>query len=192
MHSILPIDTVLYAKQLFTSLVQVSVELRPAKKLVPVHIEGRPPSYFIAAGLVFTPVVEPFLASEYGQDYEYETPVDVLQKLLNDMAEHDDQELVVLCQVGLALLLYIMMLYIVILYIMILYRILRTADQELVVLCQAGLAGYCTVLLFCVKLHCVTVLHGAVLYCCCVCCFVRALASLASVGPFSASGTSAR
>jgi len=81
------------------AVMQVSVELRPAKKLVPVHIEGRPPRTSSLRGSVFTPVVEPFLASEYGQDYEYETPVDVLQKLLNDMAQHDDQELVVLCQV---------------------------------------------------------------------------------------------
>lgn len=81
-------------------VLELDIVVRPTKKLVPVHIEGKPPSYFIAAGLVFTPVVEPFLLSEYGQDYEYETPVDILQQLLQGMAEHEDQQVVVLCQVG--------------------------------------------------------------------------------------------
>lgn len=80
-------------------VMELDIDLLPPKKLIPVHIEGRPPSYFIAAGLVFTAVVEPFLLSEYGQDYEYETPVDILQKLLHGMAEHEDQEVVVLSQV---------------------------------------------------------------------------------------------
>lgn len=46
---------------------QLSVCLRGPKRLVPVHIDNRPPSYFIIAGLVFTPVTIPFLKSEYGK-----------------------------------------------------------------------------------------------------------------------------
>ncbi|GBG68361.1 hypothetical protein CBR_g2905 [Chara braunii] len=53
----------------------VTVPLRVPTRLVPVHIAGKLPSYFIVAGLVFTPVTQPFLESEYGTEYEYETPV---------------------------------------------------------------------------------------------------------------------
>lgn len=35
---------------------QISVELSASTRLIPVHIKGRPPSYFIFAGLVFTQV----------------------------------------------------------------------------------------------------------------------------------------
>lgn len=45
----------------------VRVNLRAPKRLIPVHINNRPPSYFITAGLVFTPVTVPFLKSEYGK-----------------------------------------------------------------------------------------------------------------------------
>lgn len=80
-------------------LTALDVTLAPPKKLIPVHIDGQPPSYYIIGGLVFTPVVQPFLESEYGHDYEYETPVTILNKLLNGSAEHSDEEVVVLSQV---------------------------------------------------------------------------------------------
>lgn len=35
---------------------QISVELSASTRLIPVHIKGQPPSYFIFAGLVFTQV----------------------------------------------------------------------------------------------------------------------------------------
>lgn len=47
---------------------------RPAQ-LVPAHISNRDPSYLMVGGLVFTPCNEPYLASEYGQDYMTESPV---------------------------------------------------------------------------------------------------------------------
>ncbi len=33
---------------------EVTVSLKGARRLIPVHINNRPPSYFIVAGLVFT------------------------------------------------------------------------------------------------------------------------------------------
>jgi len=46
---------------------------------------GQPPSYFIFAGLVFTPVTVPYLRSEYGKEFEFDAPVKILDKLLHDM-----------------------------------------------------------------------------------------------------------
>lgn len=40
-------------------------------KLVPVHTHGKPPAYFIMAGLVFTPATVPYLRSEYGKEYDF-------------------------------------------------------------------------------------------------------------------------
>ena len=45
----------------------VSVRLRSPRRLVPVHINNAPPSYFIVGGLVFTPATVPLLRSEYGK-----------------------------------------------------------------------------------------------------------------------------
>jgi hypothetical protein len=39
------------------------------------HVQGAPPSYFIVAGLVFTPATVPYLRSEYGKEYDYDAPV---------------------------------------------------------------------------------------------------------------------
>ena len=46
---------------------------------------GQPPSYFIFAGLVFTPVTVPYLRSEYGKEFEFDAPVKILDKLLHNM-----------------------------------------------------------------------------------------------------------
>jgi hypothetical protein len=34
-----------------------------------------PCSYFIVAGLVFTPATVPYLRSEYGKEYDFDAPV---------------------------------------------------------------------------------------------------------------------
>lgn len=46
---------------------EVSVHLRSPRRLIPVHINNAPPSYYILGGLVFTPVTVPLLRSEYGK-----------------------------------------------------------------------------------------------------------------------------
>uniref|UniRef100_A0A0D3G366 PDZ domain-containing protein n=1 Tax=Oryza barthii TaxID=65489 RepID=A0A0D3G366_9ORYZ len=43
---------------------KVQTVLQPRKHLVPFHVEGGQPSYLIVAGLVFTPLTEPFIEEE--------------------------------------------------------------------------------------------------------------------------------
>eukprot|EP00899_Mesostigma_viride_P028424 jgi/Mesvir1/8767/Mv02684-RA.2 len=78
---------------------KVTVRLSKPKRLVPVHINGRAPSYFIVAGLVFCPVCVPYIRSEYGKEYDYEAPVKILDRMMHHMAKTQDEEMVVLSQV---------------------------------------------------------------------------------------------
>ncbi|KIY95877.1 hypothetical protein MNEG_12084 [Monoraphidium neglectum] len=77
----------------------VTVNLQAPVRLIPFHIKGKPPSYFIVAGLVFTAVSVPYLKSEYGKEFDYEAPVRLLDKMLHAQAERPDQQVVVLSQV---------------------------------------------------------------------------------------------
>ncbi len=103
----------------------LSVSLAVPKRLIPVHTGGAPPSYYIVAGFVFTPVCVPYLRSEYGKDFDYgacrsacshahahalqrqcaharcaaDAPVRLLEKMMHGQPESKDQELVVLSQV---------------------------------------------------------------------------------------------
>ncbi|CAI5988464.1 unnamed protein product [Closterium sp. NIES-65] len=127
-------------------VLQLQVELRRHKRMVPVHIAGLPPSYFIVAGIVFTWVTVPYLRAEvwevswgkvraeglevgfqqhkrlvpvhiallppsyfivvgfvltwYGKDYDYDAPVKLLDKLMHRMRQSDDEQVVVISQVG--------------------------------------------------------------------------------------------
>ncbi|KAH7866482.1 hypothetical protein Vadar_021003 [Vaccinium darrowii] len=76
-----------------------NVKLKSHRRLIPAHNKGRPPSYYIVAGLVFTAVSVPYLRSEYGKEYEYEAPVKLLDKLLHEMPQSPDEQLVVVSQV---------------------------------------------------------------------------------------------
>ncbi|XP_078438260.1 protease Do-like 9 [Wolffia australiana] len=78
---------------------EFSVKLETHKRLIPAHIKGRPPSYYIVAGFVFTFISVPYLRSEYGKEYEYDAPVKLLDKLLHSMAQSEDEQLVVVSQV---------------------------------------------------------------------------------------------
>ncbi|KAH9314654.1 hypothetical protein KI387_023281 [Taxus chinensis] len=78
---------------------EYDIELSTHKRLVPAHIKGKPPSYYIIAGFVFSAVSVPYLRSEYGKDYDYDAPVKLLDKLLYSMAQTEDEQLVVLSQV---------------------------------------------------------------------------------------------
>ena len=77
----------------------VRVQLGVAKKLIPVHTAGKPPAYYIAGGLVFTPASVPYLRSEYGTHFDYDSPVRLLEKMLHGHVKEPDEELVVLSQV---------------------------------------------------------------------------------------------
>eukprot|EP00898_Chlorokybus_atmophyticus_P008573 jgi/Chlat1/8717/Chrsp9S08549 len=78
---------------------QVEVRLSVLSPLVPVHIHGALPSYLIVAGLVFTIACEPYLRSEYGEEFMYDAPVKILDKLLHAMPKTPDEQVVVLAQV---------------------------------------------------------------------------------------------
>lgn len=78
---------------------EVTVTLQKPYRLIPVHIDNRPPSYFILGGLVFTPVTVPLLRAEFGKEFEWEAPVKLLDKMMHAMAKNDTQQIVVLSQV---------------------------------------------------------------------------------------------
>eukprot|EP00887_Chlorella_sp_A99_P000136 scaffold16.g136.t1 len=78
---------------------EVEVMLQGSTRLIPVHINNRPPSYYIFGGLVFSPVTVPLLRSEYGKDFDYDAPVKLLDKMLHAMADKPGQQIVVLSQV---------------------------------------------------------------------------------------------
>lgn len=78
---------------------QYNIKLGTHRKLVPAHNKGKPPSYYIVAGFVFTVVSVPYLRSEYGKDYEFEAPVKLLNKLVHEMPKSLDEQIVVVSQV---------------------------------------------------------------------------------------------
>ncbi|XP_042498403.1 protease Do-like 9 isoform X2 [Macadamia integrifolia] len=82
-----------------SEILEFSIKLATHKRLVQLHTKGKPPSYYIIAGFVFTTVSVPYLRSEYGKDYEYDAPVKLLDKLLHAMAQSEDEQLVVVSQV---------------------------------------------------------------------------------------------
>uniref|UniRef100_A0A1D2A691 PDZ domain-containing protein n=1 Tax=Auxenochlorella protothecoides TaxID=3075 RepID=A0A1D2A691_AUXPR len=67
--------------------------------LVPHHLFNKDPSYFVVAGLVFTNLTEPYLASEFGPDYLREAPVKLLDRLLYTHKDRPGQQVVMLNQV---------------------------------------------------------------------------------------------
>ncbi|CAM6105357.1 unnamed protein product [Calypogeia fissa] len=78
---------------------EFDIALANQNRLVPAHIKGKPPSYYIIAGIVFAAVSVPYLRSEYGKDYDYDSPVKLLDKLLHSMAQTEEEQLVVVSQV---------------------------------------------------------------------------------------------
>ncbi|XP_014506067.1 protease Do-like 9 [Vigna radiata var. radiata] len=81
------------------NILKFDIKLETHRRLIPSHSKGKPPSYYIIAGFVFTTVSVPYLRSEYGKDYEYEAPVKLLDKLLHSMPQSPDEQLVVVSQV---------------------------------------------------------------------------------------------
>ncbi|XP_023743690.1 protease Do-like 9 [Lactuca sativa] len=78
---------------------EFNIKLATHKRLIPAHIGGQPPSYYIIAGFVFTAVSVPYLRSEYGKDYDFDAPVKLLDKHLHAMAQSIDEQLIVVSQV---------------------------------------------------------------------------------------------
>ncbi|KAI9121159.1 hypothetical protein K1719_008192 [Acacia pycnantha] len=92
-------DTALVKVLRDSKMLEFKVKLSTHKRLISAHIKGRPPSYYIIAGFVFTSVSVPYLRSEYGKDYEFDAPVKLLDKHLHAMAQSVDEQLVVVSQV---------------------------------------------------------------------------------------------
>ncbi|KAI4352701.1 hypothetical protein L6164_006925 [Bauhinia variegata] len=92
-------DTALVKVLRNSEILEFNIKLATHKRLIPAHIKGRPPSYYIIAGFVFTSVSVPYLRSEYGKDYEFDAPVKLLEKHLHWMAQSVDEQLVVVSQV---------------------------------------------------------------------------------------------
>ncbi|CAI9766755.1 unnamed protein product [Fraxinus pennsylvanica] len=82
-----------------SKVLEFNKKLDTHKRLIPAHINGRLPSYYIVGGFVFSAVSVPYLRSEYGKDYEIDTPVKLFDKLLHAMAQSVDEQLVVVSQV---------------------------------------------------------------------------------------------
>ncbi|KAK6928288.1 PDZ domain [Dillenia turbinata] len=82
-----------------SEILEFSIKLATHKRLIPAHIKGKPPSYYIIAGFVFAAVSVPYLRSEYGKEYEFDAPVKLLEKHLHAMAQSIDEQLVVVSQV---------------------------------------------------------------------------------------------
>ncbi|CAN6713915.1 unnamed protein product [Malus baccata var. baccata] len=80
-------------------ILNFDIKLASHKRLIPAHNKGRPPSYYIIAGFVFTAVSVPYLRSEYGKEYEFEAPVKLLDKMLHSLPQSPDEQLVVVSQV---------------------------------------------------------------------------------------------
>mmetsp|Transcript_3898 Transcript_3898/g.11656 ORF Transcript_3898/g.11656 Transcript_3898/m.11656 type:complete len:549 (-) Transcript_3898:1965-3611(-) len=59
----------------------------------------REPEYFTVAGLVFVVLSDPYLKSEYGDRWDYDSPVKLLNKLLWDSKKKPDEQVVILSQV---------------------------------------------------------------------------------------------
>ncbi|KAI4346494.1 hypothetical protein L6164_007385 [Bauhinia variegata] len=92
-------DTALVKVLRNSEILEFNIKLATHKRLIPAHINGKPPSYYIIAGFVFTSVSVPYLRSEYGKDYEFDAPVKLLDKHLHRMAASVDEQLVVVSQV---------------------------------------------------------------------------------------------
>eukprot|EP00878_Enallax_costatus_P022522 GHUV01023896.1.p1 GENE.GHUV01023896.1~~GHUV01023896.1.p1 ORF type:complete len:352 (+),score=75.57 GHUV01023896.1:1558-2613(+) len=77
----------------------LDVELSRPGTLIPPHLSNRDPSYFLVSGLVFTVVNEPYLASEYGNEWMADAPVRLLDKLYYGQPAEPGEQVVVLGQV---------------------------------------------------------------------------------------------
>ena len=69
----------------------MDVPLSPPRPLVPNQQYNQLPSYFIHAGLVFTPLTQPYLL-EYGEDWFNTSPRKLCIKAIIETMEETDQE----------------------------------------------------------------------------------------------------
>eukprot|EP00879_Flechtneria_rotunda_P006596 GHRR01006931.1.p1 GENE.GHRR01006931.1~~GHRR01006931.1.p1 ORF type:complete len:409 (+),score=114.47 GHRR01006931.1:1331-2557(+) len=75
------------------------VVLSTPHQLVPVHSHDVKPSYFIYAGLVFTPLTSWYLRSVYGADWSCKAPIKLVEKAFAASMKQTGEEVVVLSKV---------------------------------------------------------------------------------------------
>jgi len=74
------------------------LELTWPRILVPVH-PVQPPAYLIFGGLVFVPLSEPYLRSEWGELFEERAPIHLIEPWFKNMHHVPEEEVVVLSSV---------------------------------------------------------------------------------------------
>jgi len=79
-------------------LIDVDVPLSLCRPLVPVHQFDIAPSYFVHAGLVFIPLVQPYL-HEYGDEWFNHSPRKLADIAVFGQRKREDEQVVVLSQV---------------------------------------------------------------------------------------------
>lgn len=80
-------------------IITCTVKLQQYTGLIPHHLSGGDPSYFVVAGIIFTTATEPYLMSEYGSDYHREAPVKLLDRLLHHHKSTEDEDVVLVSQI---------------------------------------------------------------------------------------------
>ena len=78
--------------------VTLSIGLSKFSPLVPAD-PAAPPAYSVIAGLVFTPLSEPFLRCQFGEHFDQEAPVRLLLPWTDGVRKSPEHEVVVLAQV---------------------------------------------------------------------------------------------
>jgi hypothetical protein len=78
---------------------EVTYSLFELPLLVPIHEKRSVPEYLTIAGLVFVALSEPYLRSEYGEKWDFEAPVKLLDKLLYGYKRTPNEQVVILSQV---------------------------------------------------------------------------------------------
>jgi hypothetical protein len=81
-----------------SEILTLTVYAWPKRALVPAHQYDRLPSYFVYAGLVFSPLTQPHL-HEFGDDWFNSAPRKLCDRALNDHAEVEGEQVVLLSQV---------------------------------------------------------------------------------------------
>ncbi|KAL8440135.1 hypothetical protein Efla_005254 [Eimeria flavescens] len=79
--------------------IEVSYQVERVNLLVPATNDLPRPEYLIVGGLVFVPLSEPFLKSEYGDEFESRAPVRLLDRWQHGMQLFPGQQIVILTHV---------------------------------------------------------------------------------------------
>lgn len=71
---------------------EVRTALSAPERAVPIHINGRAPSFFLFGGLVFLTLSVPLLRAEYGKDFDFDAPVKLLDAMMHGQVGRERRE----------------------------------------------------------------------------------------------------